>query len=416
MPSIIDLSDLANRYDVQNQAQFSKYSVYFVRNAIKYIHQWQVFGKLYGNKDWKPNMGDTMQGVRIEPTPKVRTFFRPNAVTARANKDVFDQRESQERATVRWHKFESKLIYFLRNWQDFIDDQIKPAMADINEQVVYANEVFLRTLFWDRSPNVYICGSGDDTGIVAAPHSGPAGYTANPKSDAWVADKLANVTQSLTPEILENVFLAAREDLAVIPFSGSPTPKDNDPIAGNYVFVGSLEAFVQMKHTPGFANLRSQDKDYLHSRFRGPFFDNLVWRCEDKPIRFTAAGASHEPEVIDEITGESIPNPNYTSLTTSPFELGWFLGGEAYNALKIGPPPKEFNGGASANKVKGMNWNGKVYLTDDVLIKDSNNVYDTNSYGEYLRAQGTLTMGALPARPRNAIPVIYRRRRVSEAA
>jgi len=411
---MIDLTDLAARFEVQAQDQFSKYSVYFVRNTIKYLQNYEVFGKLYGTRTWQPNMGPTMQGVRVEPTPKVRQFFRPNALTARANKDVFDQRESQERATIRWHKFESKLIYFLRNYQDFIDDQIKPAMADMNEQVVFASEIFLRTLFWDRSPNVYICGSGANGGIQAAPHSGPPNYTETPKSADWLAGHLDDIDRGLTVETLENVYLAAKEDLGVVPFSGSATPKDNDPIQGNYVFVGSLEAFTQLKYSRGAQLLRSQDRDYLHSRFKGPFFDNLVWRCEDKPIRFTALGVAHEPEVFNEVLGESLPNPNYTDLNVSPFEVGWLLGGDAYNALKIGPPPKEFSGGASASKVKGMNWNGKVYLTDDILIKDANNNYDTNSYGEYLRAQGTLTMGALPGRPRNAIPVIFRRTRVSE--
>jgi hypothetical protein len=411
---MIDLTDLAARFEVQNQDQFSKYSVYFIRNTIRYLQQYQVFGKLYGTKTWQSNMGPTMQGVRIEPTPKVRQFFRPAALTARANKDVFDQRESQERATVRWHKFESKEIYFLRIFQDFIDDQIKPAMKDMDEQVVYASEIFLRTLFWDRSPNVYVCGSGANGGLQNAPHSGPPAYTETPKSAAAIAAWLDDIDRGLTPETLENVYLVAKEDLGVIPFSGSAMPKDNDPIQGNYVFVGSLEAFTQLKYSPGAQLLRSQDKDYLHSRFKGPFFDNLLWRCEEKPLRFAADGTAHEPEVFNEILGESLPNPNYTSLTVSPFEVGWLLGGDAYNALKIGPPPKEFNGGGSAGKAKGMNWNGKVYLTDDILIRDSNGNYDTNSYGEFLRAQGTLTMGALPGRPRNAIPVIFRRRRVSE--
>jgi hypothetical protein len=415
MPTLTDLTDLAQRFDVQSQAQFSKYSVYFVRNSIKYIDWNSVFGKLYGSIDWTPNMGSTMQGVRIEPTPKVRAFFRPEAITARAKKDVFDQRESQERATLRWHKFESKLIYFLRNHQDFISDQIKPAMKDMDEQVVFANEIFLRTLMWDRSPNVYVAGA--ETTLVAAPHSGPPDYTATPKSADWLTGAvLDDVRSNLTPEILENLFLVAKEDLGVTPFSGSGNSKDNDPIQGNYVIVGGLEAFVQLKYSAGAQLLRSQDKDYLHSRFKGPFFDNLLWRCEDKPIRFTAAGVAHPPEVVNEVTGESLPNPDYTSLTTSPFEVAWICGGDAYRSVKIGPPPKEFNGGASAAKVKGMNWNGKIYLTDNVLLKDSDSNYDTNSYGEYLRAQGTLTMGALPGRPRNAIPIVFRRKRVSEVA
>src|SRR5687768_13571384 len=101
MPVFTDLNDLANRFEVQNQDELSKYNVYFVMNQIKRIQQKQVWNMLFADRKWEKNMGPTMQGVRIEPTPIVRQFFRPNAITARASKDVFDQQESQERATVR---------------------------------------------------------------------------------------------------------------------------------------------------------------------------------------------------------------------------------------------------------------------------------------------------------------------------
>lgn len=414
MPTLTDLSDLAQRFDVQNQAQFSKYSVYFVLNQIKFVRHWSIFGDLYATKDWKENMGPTMQGVRVEPTPITRAFFRPQAVTARANKDVFDQRENQERASVFWHKFESKLIYFLRNWQDFIKDQIKPAMADIDRQIVVANEIFNRTVMWDRAPYVYVCG----VGMVAAPHSGPPDYTATPKSADWIAGQLASVdVDGLTAASLHNAYLAATEDLGVLPFNGSASgePKENDILQGNYVLVTDREAYGQIIWDPAYERLRSQNDNHLTGKFKGPLFGNLLCRAEQYPIRFKADGSAPQPETFSEITGDTYPNPEYTGLDSGLYGVAWLLGAEAYNTVKIGPPPEAFRGGASAKQVKGMNWNGKTYLTDNILLKDSSNNYDTNSYGEYLRGQGTLVMGSLPARPRNAIPILYRRKRVSEA-
>lgn len=419
MPSLIDLSDLAQRFDVQNQSQLSKYSVYFILNQIQRIRQQEVFGMLYGDKDWKPNMGDTMQGVRLEPTPKVRAFFRPNKITSRANKDVFDQRENQERSNVRWHKFESKLIYFLRNFQDFISDQIRPAMDDITEQTVYANELFIRTVMWDRSPNIYVAGDTTAAGpLNTVPHSGPGGYVENPKSAASVAALIANVKAGLEPAIIHNVYLTAKEEQGVTPFNGAKNalPKDNDPVQGQYVLVTSAEAYGQIIWSREYARLRSNEDNHLTGKFMGALFGDVLVKGEQKPLRFDANGNGIEPEVLVEETGETIPNPLYARLDSAPYEVAWFLGADAYNTVRVGPPPKDFAGGASAKQVKGMQWNGKVYLTDDVLIKDAaTGTYDTNSYGEYLRAQATLTMGALPARPRNAIPILFRRKRVSEA-
>lgn len=414
MPTQIDLTDLANRFAVQNQAQFSKYAVWFVLNQIKHIRHWSIFGDLYATKDWKENMGDTMQGVRVEPTPKVRSFFRPERVTARAKKDVFDQRENQERSHVHWHKFESMLIYFLRNWQDFIKDQIKPAMKDIDEQIVYNNEIFHRTVMWDRAPYVYVCG----VGLVAAPHSGPPDYTASPKSDAWIADRLDSITTvGLDAAQLHNAYLSAVEDLGVYPFNGAASgePKENDILQGNYVWVTDRETFGQIIWDPAYERLKSQNDNHLTGKFKGPLFGSLLSRAEQYPIRFKEDGSSVEPEVVNDPGGDPQPNPNYTGLNDSPYGVAWLLGGEAYNTVKVGPPPESFRGGASAKQVKGMNWNGKTYLTDNILIKDDDGNYDTNSYGEYLRGQGTLTMGSLPARPRNSIPILYRRKRVSQA-
>ncbi len=429
MPTVTDLNDFDQIYNVQNQSQFSKLTVYFALNQVQYFPIHEVFGMLYADKPWQPNMGPTMQGVRIEPTPKVRTFFRPNAITARANKDVFDQRENQERASVFWHKFESPLIYFLRNWQDFIADQIRPAMADMNEQVVFNNERFIETVMYDRSPFVYNAGDTTNGPMIKAPDSGPPNYTASPKSADWLANQLANNKANLTLAVVDNAYLTLREEQGAAPFDGSKNalPKDGDLLRGKYVLLTSSEAFSQIKWDRAWTRFRDINQDYVGTQWMGQIFGEMIVRGIPKPFRFDGTGAAVQPEVlVEQLVGQSsqggsetVPNPNYAKLSGAPFEMGWLLGADAYHTIKIGPPPKEFSGGASAKQVSGMNWNGKVYITDRVLLRSTdgggNTVYEYNSYGEYLRLQSTLTMGCLPGRPRNALPILFARSRVSEA-
>lgn len=418
MPVFTDLNDLARRFEVQNQDELSKYAVYFVMNSLKRNQIKQCWNMFFADRKWQPNMGPIMQGVRLEPTPIPRQFFRPQAITGRANQDIFDHQESQERATVRWHKYRSRLIYFLRNFQDFISDQIKPGQADIDDKILYGNELFLRTTMWDRAEVVYVAGKADP--LVAAPNSGPStGYLDNPKNANWLAQQVADCQARLTPELLDNIFHTAREDLGIYPFDGagamSKMPKENDPLEGQYVCLISGEAYGQLKWTNGFDKLRAITNDYLHKKFMGQLLGNLMVKSEYKPIRLAEDGTAHEPEVQDD-NRQPVPNPNYSKPVNSPVEVGWVIGGEVASAVEIGPPPREFAGGASAKKISGMMWNGKTYITDEIVLRDDDTgLYDYNSDHEYLRIQGTATHACLPKRAKNILPFFFRRARPSEA-
>lgn len=418
MPVFTDLNDLARRFETQNQDELSKYNVYFVMNQIKRIQQKQCWNYLFADRKWTPNMGPTMQGVRLEPTPIIRQFFRPAAITARANQDIFDQQESQERATVRWHKYRSRLLYFLRNFQDFISDQIKPGQADIDDKIIYGNELFLRTALWDRAPLVYVCRQGGGDPLVAAPHSGPPGYVANPKAPNWLAQQIAICDGNLTPEMLDNIYHTAKEELGIYPMDGAGAmakmPKENDPLEGQFLLLLSGEAYGQLKWTNGFDKLRAITNDQLHRKFMGALFGDLMVKAEYLPIRFQEDATVPEPQITDELK-ELVPNPNYAKIANAPVEVGWLIGGEVASAIEIGPPPREFAGGASSKKVTGMTWNGKTVITDEVLLYDADqDIYDYNSDKEYLRIQGTATHAVLPKRAKNIMPFFFRRRRVRE--
>lgn len=407
-------------YSAQNQAQFSKLAVYFALNQLDRIPQLEVYGKIFGDIPWQPSMGTTLQGLRVEPTPKVRGEFRPNAITTRANVDIFDQREYKEQAVVNWHKVQSPLIYFLRNWQDFISNQIQPAIGDINEQVVYLNELFIRTAMWDRSPFVYLVGQNGP--YQAAPHNGViGGVGADPKPVAWRAGIFGGASgppDFLTLPAIHNAMVTLQVDAGAAPISNpaSALPKENDLLRGNYVLMTSTEAYGQLIWDQAFQRLRSINDNYVNNKFMDHLFGQLAIKGLQYPVRYKIDGTIVVPEIIDEASGETIPNPDYASPAVAQFEEAWIMGGQCYRSVKIGPPPKDFAGGASVKQVNGMNWNGKVYTTDKILIRDGaapNNI-EYNSYGEYLRIQGVLTMGILPQRPRSAMPIIFQRRRTSE--
>jgi hypothetical protein len=420
MPVQTDVGDMSlnSLYSAQNQAQFSKLAVYFALNQIERIPQLEVYSKMFGDIPWQSNMGTTLQGLRVEPTPKVRGDFRPNAVTTRANVDIFDQREYKEQAVVYWHKVQSPLIYFLRNWQDFISNQVQPAVNDINEQVVYLNEMFIRTGMWDRAPFLYVCGANGP--YTPMPHNGVVGGVgANPKTQQVLQQLFGATTpDALTLPAIHNALVTLQVDAGAAPISNpaSALPKENDLLRGNYVLVTSSEAYGQLIWDTAFQRIRSINDNYVNNRFMDHLFGQLAVKGEQYPLRFDVNGNVVAPEVVDEPSGETVPNPNYASPAIALYEVAWIMGGSCYRSVRIGPPPKDFSGGVSAKQANGMNWNGKVYITDKILIRDGaapNNI-EYNSYGEYLRIQGTITMGLLAGRPRSCIPIIFQRRRTSE--
>jgi len=91
------------------------------------------------------------------------------------------------------------------------------------------------------------------------------------------------------------------------------------------------------------------------------------------------------------------------------------VGGEAYKSLKVGPPPKDFQG-LSMKEFSNLNWNGKVDTTANVMVPsldaDGNLVMDTNKRGEFQMLISDIVLGILPIRRRNIIPIIYKRNRI----
>ena len=206
-------------------------------------------------------------------------------------------------------------------------------------------------------------------------------------------------------------------------------PKDNEGMRNKFVAIISNEAWMMFRWDEDVLNklhgLAPCDLNVLFEDFRGLLFGNVIVKIHNYPIRFNtvnvndqngnllyAAGTPIPPEIYDATSGKWMPNPNYTSLISAPYEIGWLLGADYGKSIKVGPPPKEFSStNMSAEKFYSLRWNGEVRLTDQVLIQYADGSYDLNHYGKQLKLISECVHGYIPGERRYGMPMVYQRRR-----
>jgi hypothetical protein len=97
-------------------------------------------------------------------------------------------------------------------------------------------------------------------------------------------------------------------------------------------------------------------------------------------------------------------------------------GADAFKTISVGPPPKEFaSKNISKKKLYSMNWNGQIDLTDQFLVPTASttsvdhteNSWDLNVYGDYLKFISQTIHGGIPGDARHCLPIVYRRRRTT---
>ncbi len=430
MPSKYNLTRTELQFDQQNIDAFQKLQYYLASLEAKYYPEWMVWQKFFGTVKWQPNMGNTMRGVRVEPTPRGRVMFHPNNITELPKKDVFTQLEVTEEARIKRHNYESQQFNFNPSFADFRKNQIKSAMTDIAGQVSFGNDVFVRTAVFERSPYVFISGKAisanndgfDGAELVSAPvgEGNDANTAANSKNTTWLQKAISyvgNAPGNCGYKVVKKLVTIMSEDIQAPCFEGMANmPKPNEVIKGKYVLIGSNEAFEYLSFDPFILDNRPIQMNILNEEFSGQIGSKLVWKSERFPIRIAADGSLPVPQIVEGNEnaynyGETVPNPDYVN---APFEVAHICGAEAYKSIAVGAPPKEFASGTmSSEKFERLNWNGEVRLTDDILINYGNGVVDTNKYGEFLQLIADVTHGIIPVNRRFVIPIIYRRTRVA---
>lgn len=398
---------------------------YLAKMQVERRKTWPTWSKFFGKIRWTPNQGPLLRGVRAEPSPNLRQFAMPRIMSSAPMKDVMDVREVIAEANVRRHRFESPAFNFFPAFNDFMD-HIDDNGKDIMEKIDRFEDLFLRTMVWHCSPYVFVALADGTVSLQASPNwSGLGNFTdgSDGKTAAWLTDMAALNVGPLTLSAANHALTIAENDLRIPFFKGSGMPSGDDkPLDGMYCLVTGSETYNSWTFDPYLQQNKNCDLDVVNQSYRGKLFGRITCRLEDMPLQFTNAGVFHAPEartVSEEsyLNNQSLPNDNYTSLTTSPNVVSFFVGASGYDAVEVGPPPSKFTSDTPPHNFPAMFWNGKVKLTKRFLVPciDSSTgevTLEENTYGEYLKFISQAAFGALPKQRRFIIPIIHARKRL----
>lgn len=421
MPNSIDNNVGAKLWSEQDVALYNKLDFYLAKQQVDFFPIWETFGKLLNTQRWSPNMGPVMKGVHKEPSPVLRNVFFPNTLETEPKKDIIEVRENAQSARLHWHRFESQLMHVTPSFQDFLTDSVTSANEDITRKIKIAEDMFYRTYIFHAAPYVWIAGKAG-TELTNTAHITGSAIT-QAKTTAELQALVAAVTDTLTLKGLSKIGTVMTTDLEANYYEGTAGNQVDEGLKGKYCLVGSGELWDNWQFDPFALGNRQLNMDVVTGQFRGSFFGRWTTMLQRFPIRIAADGTIPAPQTIELLAtaqdyGETKPNAAYVN---APYEVAFAFGADGYKRMEVGPPPAAFaKGEMSMKSFRALQWNGMVNITKDILVKvlDENNVVqlDTNKYGHYLQLISEVTLGIIPTRRRNVIPIIYRRQRVGANA
>ena len=443
---------------------FNKLDFYLVKNEVALFPKWNVYDTLYGSIKWQPNMGDTLQGLTPTPSPIQRSTFAPNVLADAPLKDIYKIGERNESAKLSYHRYESTRFRFLNSFESFWRDQLSYAHKDIVRQIQTSQNQFIRTLMWYQTPDLYISKGGSGYLSSSVDLDGDAAKVSLTQDQIRTIDADADSTSSTTAAIgegggqeyrdslvtggsgqeagaltlkdLYKAMLVLQEDVQAPPFDRQfGTPKTSEMIKGKYVLVCSTEAWASLMWDSDLAaqtgrRLAPANMNLVNEGFAGDLWGKITVKFDPFPLRFTDTGAWVNPQTVT--NNKVVPNSNYTKIASSASndigsnEVAFLCGADAFKAISVGPPPKEFAGkNVSKKKLYGMNWNGQIDLTDQFLVptasttdvqntgESATTAWDLNVYGDFLKFISQTIHGGIPGDARHCLPIVYRRRRTA---
>jgi hypothetical protein len=417
---------------------YNKLPFYFAKAQAENRQKWQVWTKFFPKIDWKPNMGTMMRSVMVEPSPVIRQFANPNTVQSTPLVDISNVRERIHDDVLAWQDFMSPTFNFLPSFQDFMV-HIEDNQENLDKQMEIYADIFYRGQALAQAPWVYVAGYG----LIPAPTAGigsgdPTSATAG-KTAAWLQGVVSPALLAAQPGILSfqevwKALNAFEQRVGATPYEGSGKPgKESYPLEQMYCLVTSGEAWNNFTNDPWLKENRPLVMNIVSDKFYGPLFGRVVthleWRSLRASLDANGAWTFPQPETINLAAGASdynrtIPNPIYADpqftapgsnvVTGATIEIGFLIGGKSHSVIDAGPPPEAFaSGGQNPRDFVRMNWNGKSYITKNVLVPctttGGTTVFDANSFGRYLRIQGTRVFGMAARNPQNVLPIIYKR-------
>ena len=457
------VSHAANAAATPYQAEFKKLSFYLARNEVAQFPKWNTYDSLFGSIKWQPNMGDTLNGLVAVPSPVERITFAPNTLDTFPAKDQFTIGERYETAKLGAHRFESSRFRFLSNFESFWRDQLQYAHKDIVRQIALANNVFTRTLMYYQTPDLYICNKGLSSNIslggsvakraftqvdvrlvnngadnvTTALEAGSGATVANSAGIEYRDEFCFGATNAAGPLTLKDIYKAMlhlQEDVQAPTFERQQNaPKTSEMLKGKYVLICSTEAWSSLlwdadlkAGDDGNSRLAPANMNLINDGFAGDLWGKITVKFDPFPLRFGDTGTWIQPQTVT--NNKVVPNPNYTKIAASASSIGsnevaFLCGADAFKAISVGPPPKEFaSKNISKKKLYSMNWNGQIDLTDQFLVPtasttdistDGSEGWDLNVYGDFLKFISQTIHGGIPGDARHCLPIVYRRRRVA---
>lgn len=406
----------------QNVNLYNSLSYFLAKRQVERRKWWTTWSRFMGKVPWSPGMGNTMRTVITEPSPHIRQFAFPQAITGASKLDVIDIRERKQDEVVSKHKFESLVLDFLPDFKDFMS-HVNDNSKDIMEKQERFEDIYYRGRALHRAPFVWIADAASE--LVNSPVGDGNAAGTDAKTTAWMQARIAEIGNvgNLNMATLNRLITVAENDIGAPPFTGTDTGKENVGMANKFALVCSSEAFNQFSLDPFLLNYKNCQLDVINGRFQGSLFGRITSIIEGKPLRMKADGTFPAPETREFNPdaynyGETIPNPVYTSLdanTGCPYEWAFLVGAQAYDVINVGPPPAAFASNGMPNGFGKMQWNGEVVLTKNFLVPcvqdDGSTIYTTNNYGDKLKFISQVTYGIRAFQPRNIIPILFKRKR-----
>ena len=423
MANQIDLPRSAYLWTEQERDLYNRLPIYMAKVQVDLQKRYQRWPKLLKNINWEANMGFTMQGVHKDRTPVLTSQVLPNVMTTAPRKNVVEVRELQERTQLYRHNFESNLFHFLPRFADFLTDGIDKTLENINEQIAIYMDQFYRTAIFHGSPQVWVCGKAPGTELTSTPYWG--GNTSSTitlaKTAATMQALTAECTEPLTLKTIAKLATVAYTDLNIEPFSGDVRADgtSGSALAHKYCLITGMETWERFQFDEFTLANRPLAMNIVTEAFTGDLFGRFTAMLERHPIHVKADGTFPAPETVEGNAaaydyGRSKPLNDYTGVS-SPWAISFLVGAESYKAVKIGPPPREFQG-MSMKEFASLDWNGKARITTNVLLNGldqaGNTVLDTNKYGDYLQMIADIVMGILPVARHRVVPILHMRARV----
>lgn len=423
MPAIDQ--DTCSEWTELDREMYHAYPYFLAKKTVERRKSWMTFGKLTKKTPWKPNHGPIMRGVRKSPSPHLRQFVNPQPLSSQPKEDIMRVQEVESNSILYWHDFSSPVLNFYPEFNDFLS-HVSDHGEDIMEKMERFEELFYRTMMFHMAPGIFICVGQTMEFINAPAFEGTTVLGANDgKTTAWLAATLATYAGQIAPlgmQALSHGLTILETDLGIPPFSGSGLPAGDDKaLDQKYALITHSEAWNRFTFDPYLQQHKNCNLDVVNDSFRGSLFGRMTSKLEDKPLFMKADGTFLAPEIeqgnaVQYNQGEAIPNPDYTSLNTSPFAWSWYSGNIGYESVTVGPPPSEFTKDTPPDRFPGMKWNGELNLTKDFLIECPDPVtgairYKTNSKGRHIKYEATSTYGIHPKQRRSIYPILHLRAR-----